>query len=81
MDILKETKYLAFVLVPNEDKRKTKVVAIINKNHQEIIGEVRWFSRWRQYCFFPATDTTWNVNCIQDIGDFIGELNDERKHG
>ena len=47
MEVFKETKYLAFVIAPTE--KKTLTVAIINRHHQEIIGEIKWFAKWRQY--------------------------------
>ncbi len=78
MKIFKETQYLAFVETPS--KGKTKVLAIVNKHHQEIIGEIKLFGRWRQYCFFPSNETTWNTGCLADIRDAIQELNEQRKN-
>ena len=72
MEILKETKYLQFIV--KEQKPKTKVVAVVNKTHQEEIGIISWFSRWRQYCFFPYRDTVWNTGCLNDINEMIAEL-------
>jgi hypothetical protein len=77
MDILKETQYLCFVEF--EKKEKTKVIAVMNKHHEEIIGMIKWFSRWRQYCFFPSTETVWNINCLNDVNEVIKNLMDERK--
>jgi len=72
LEILKETKYLQFIV--KEHKPKTKVVAVVNKTHQEEIGEIRWYSAWRQYCFFPYDRTIWNKGCLTDINDMITEL-------
>lgn len=77
MEIIKETKYLAFVIFPTE--KKTKTIAIINRHHDEVIGEIRWFSRWRQYCFFPYDGTIWNTDCMSSVEDVIKELMEERK--
>jgi len=41
MEILKETKYLQFIV--KEHKPKTKVIAVVNKTHQEEIGILRWY--------------------------------------
>ena len=83
MKIIKETKYLDFI-IPDEAEgvkqpKKTKIIAIINKHHKEIIGEIRWFSRWRQYCFYPYMNTIWNFNCLNDVNSVITELMTERK--
>lgn len=77
MELIKETKHLAFVLAPSTGK--TKVIAVVSISHEEIIGEIRWFSRWRQYCFFPYTDTVWSTSCMEDVQTVIDELHEERK--
>ena len=77
MNILKETQYLRFVEF--EKKEKTKVIAVVNKHHEEVLGMIKWFSRWRQYCFFPNTETVWNINCLNDVNEVIKNLMDERK--
>jgi hypothetical protein len=73
MKLLKETKYLDFFDLETKN-RKTKHVAVINKHHQEIIGEIKWFGKWRQYCFFPYIDTVWNRDCLKSIIEVINDL-------
>ena len=77
MNILKTTQYLQFVEF--EKKAKTRVIAVKNIHHNEIIGIIKWFSRWRQYCFFPTNETIWNINCLNDVNEVITMLADERK--
>jgi len=72
MKTLKETKYLKFII--KELKPKTKVVAVVNKTHAEEIGVIKWYSQWRQYCFFPYDRTIWNKKCLDDVNDMIAEL-------
>jgi len=78
MEIIKETAYLDFADAEVKD-RKTKIIAVINKHHQEIIGEIRWFGKWRQYCFYPYNETVWNKTCLDDVQEVIKKLMDERK--
>ena len=59
--------------------KKTKLIGIVNKHHEEVIGEIRWFSRWRQYCFYPYPNTIWNITCLTDVNSVIKDLMDERK--
>jgi hypothetical protein len=77
MNIIKETQYLRFIEF--EKKEKTRVIAVMNKYHEEVIGIIKWFSRWRQYCFFPVNETVWNINCLNDVNSVINMLADERK--
>jgi len=72
MEILKETKYLQFIV--KEHKPKTMVIAVVNKTHQEEIGVLCWYAQWRQYCFFPHHNTIWNKNCLNDVNEMITEL-------
>lgn len=72
LEILKETKYLSFIV--KEHKPKTKVVAVVNKTHKDEIGVIRWYSGWRQYCFFPHPNTIWNTACLDDVNNMITEL-------
>jgi hypothetical protein len=77
MEVLKETKYLLFAV--NCVKGKTKVIDIVNLHHHEVIGEIKWFGWWRQYCFFPIAETVWNPKCLDDVQSVIKELMEERK--
>lgn len=75
MELITENKYIAFWLDTKQPKtKKTKVIAVINIHHDEIIGEIRWFSKWRQYCFYPYNETIWNIDCLSSVTDVIREL-------
>jgi len=37
----------------------------------ELLGEVKWFGRWRGYAFFPLRDTIYEHRCLRDIADFV----------
>ena len=76
-EVIKETKYLLFTV--NCVKGKTKVIDIVNIHHHEVIGEIKWFPRWRQYCFFPIAETVWNKTCMEDVYEVINILMEERK--
>ncbi len=73
MKIIHETKYLKFV--DTEDtSRKTKIISVINTHHDEVLGEIEWFAKWRQYCFYPHENTIWNINCLEDVNNVIKQL-------
>ena len=44
-----------------------------------ILGIIKWYPQWRQYCFYPAESTIFNADCMKIIQDFIIKLMDDRK--
>lgn len=77
MKVIKQTQYLIF-----EDKEastKTKFINVININANNVIGAIKWYGPWRQYCFFPEFNTVWNTTCLNDINEVIQKLMTDRK--
>jgi hypothetical protein len=74
VEIIKDTKYLLFVQLNRDKDRKTEVVTVNNKHHNMTIGVIKWYSNWRQYCFFPYGETIWNTDCLNDINAVIADL-------
>jgi hypothetical protein len=77
MKTIGETEYLRFI--DKEVKLKTKIIGIVNIHHDEEIGEIKWFGKWRQYCFYPSDNTIWNRNYLEDVYGVIVGLMEERK--
>ena len=75
--LYKETKWLRFELV--DRKPKTIVMHVVVAKSGEILGEISWFARWRQYTFNPEYCTTFNNGCLQDITDVLTSLNKEHR--
>lgn len=73
----KEVTWIRFVLA--EQKPNTQVWHVLTKERQDVLGEIRWFGRWRQYVFFPSEDTAFSNGCLDEISAFLKELMDERK--
>jgi hypothetical protein len=61
--------YLQFDLI--ESKPKTDVYAVINTQFNQRLGVVKWYASWRQYCFFPDSDTLYHKDCLREIANFI----------
>ena len=78
MRVIKETQYLVFEDMEVK-KRKTKLLAIRNKNSDDIIGYIECYPSWRQYCFFPEFDTVWNITCLNDVQEVTQKLMKDRK--
>jgi len=59
--------------------RKTAIVGVYSKSHGMRLGQIMWWGRWRQYCFFPDGHTIFNVGCMETIMARIDELMERRK--
>ena len=65
------SKYLDFRLA--EWETKAKVFNVVSKTQGYRLGQIKWYDKWRQYCFFPQRflDTVFSVECLNDICEFI----------
>jgi len=70
--------FIEFIQIPK--KSKTSAWNCCTRQG-DILGEVRWFSGWRQYCFFPTVElaTVFSAGCLDNIRQFINALMAERK--
>lgn len=41
------------------------------KNGETDLGEIKWFSRWRKYAFFPVASTVYEETCLSEIASFL----------
>ena len=66
-------KYVRFDFAGKSDSGKTSVWAVANISEQLKLGEIRWFGRWREYCFFPEPSQAlvFSKGCLQDVAEFI----------
>lgn len=59
--------------------RKTSIWSCMSKRGRDLLGIVKWYGPWRQYCFFPTDPTVFSAGCMADIIDFIKKADDERR--
>jgi hypothetical protein len=69
--------YIYFRLV--EEKPKTQVWSVVNKSQGYTLGNIMWYSPWRQYVFEPQGNMVFNTICLDTINNFIKRLNKERR--
>lgn len=50
---------------------KTRMWTIQARDGGSYLGHVKWFGRWRKYCFFPAPECVFEQTCMREIADFI----------
>jgi hypothetical protein len=56
-------------------KKKTQTWLCKNNSSNNILGEIKWYSNWRQYCIFFEPTAVFNSTCLLDIADFLNQLN------
>jgi hypothetical protein len=66
------SKWIEFVPVDNAG-RLTKIWKVVTKDGAVTLGVVKWFTNWRKYSFYPATDTIFEEDCLGDIREFLKE--------
>ena len=78
-----EGEYIRFSYINNEDdpNRKTDIWEVVAKKDGALLGEVKWFGRWRKYSFFAAPECIFEEVCLGDIADFLRWATDAEKHG
>lgn len=64
-----DSKYLVFKQMPYAGK--TKKWQVHSRRRGDLLGIIRWYGPWRQYCFSPTPGTTFNRGCMEDICEFI----------
>lgn len=73
-----ESEYMEFERVQPEG-RKTPIIRVWSKSRPVLLGEIRWYSTWRQFCLWPSPRTIFNKGCLAEIQTQITELMDERR--
>ena len=73
-----KTKYKYICFRKFEEKPKTSVWHCRNLRSDALLGVVKWYGPWRQYCFIPESGTIFSISCHDDIDDFIRQLAKEK---
>jgi hypothetical protein len=74
--VTKEYKYIVFKS-DNEifqERKKRPDYECRNKKDGTLLGLLCWCAAWRQYCYYPETNTMYSQGCLEDIADFIKNL-------
>lgn len=53
---------------------KTRKVTVHSITWGSYLGEIRWYSPWRRYVFYPGANTLFDTNCMTMIQNKIIEL-------
>lgn len=55
--------------------RKTPIFILMSNYSESEIAQIRWFPKWRKYCFYPNSDTVYDEKCLKTIQSFLHFLN------
>lgn len=70
-------KWIEFEFAPTPEGQKTQRFNVVAKEGRVVLGQVKWFGRWRKYCFFPAPDMIFEEDCLGDIAAFLKQTTTE----
>lgn len=71
------SKWITFEVI--EEKPKTKVWGVFTKDGGVELGTIKWFPQWRKYSFFPAEQTVFETQCLNDIAQFLFTATENHK--
>jgi len=74
-------KYMEAQLLEQEPDAKTQRWQIRSKGDGSVLGVVKWFGPWSQYCFFVMDVAVFSAGCFKDLTSFLEELNRKHKQG
>ena len=74
MKVFAEYKYIIIVCRELRLGAKTLLYYVHNRKSNGLLGHIRWYSPWRQYCFLPIASTIWSDGCLEDIHDALKRI-------
>ena len=75
----RKSKYLGFAWAGLSASGKTEIWRVTSMSSGDLLGGVCWYGPWRQYVFEPEDGTVFNNGCLNDISDFLSEMNAARR--
>lgn len=75
------SKWVDFLEIPRPVSTKTKLWYVVAKQGGSHLGEVRWYSPWRKYAFYPVETAIFEQDCLRDIASFIEARTTLHKEG
>ena len=76
MNMQVKFKHINFSVI--KKLKKTEVWECRNNSWNEVLGIIKWYPLWRQYCFFTNSEIIYAESCLNDISKFINQLMQER---
>lgn len=74
----KHYKYFKIMKAAKPKGRKTDTYVVVNHDG-DTLATIKWHGAWHQYCIFFAGETIFSQSCLDDVGDFLRDLKEERE--
>jgi hypothetical protein len=58
--------------------RKTHKYTVISRHTNGIVGHIKWYLQWRQYCFFPL-NVVLDKKCLREIAEFSEQATEAQR--
>lgn len=79
-DRVQTGSFIHFNEQPHLDRRPHKTRRrSVTSLYGDPLGQIKWWSPWRRYCFFPNPDTVFEQVCMREIADFVENKTREHK--
>lgn len=76
---LKFVEYNPYRIDRKINRKKTTEYWVSNRDTGVHLGTIKWYGPFRKYSFFPQPDTVFEQTCLQDITNFVVQLERERR--
>lgn len=76
-----ESKWIRFEEFSRSLTGRTTIWEVAEKQSHGVLGQVRWFARWRCYGFYPHRETIFEQQCLRDIADFCEQRTKDHRVG
>jgi len=70
--------FITFHVNGTSNSGKT-VIWDVDAKDGSVLGTVKWFGRWRKYCYFPEPNCVYEQVCLRDIAQFLEDRTKEHK--
>lgn len=57
---------------------KSHVFSVYSRGNNSLLGNIRWYSQWRRYCYFTI-DCILDAKCLREIAEFCETKTEEHK--
>ena len=74
-----EGNFILFVNLGPKPNKLTNNYSVMTTDGIEL-GQIKWFSNWRKYAFYPKPETLYEETCLQDIAEFCKQETLNRKN-
>ena len=76
---MSDSDWINFVQQSNPGRKTERWLVFPKDSHADPLGEVKWFTHWRRYVFFPAPGKLFDPECLRAIAFFCERATADRK--